>query len=381
MLRRPTFILVVFLLLPSTVQADRVEGNRSAMKKRSNVSSNSSLSQRTIYMDAPISQVTDRGNTWSNSSMPQSIITRHVDMNMPVSLVLHGSGVIHKARTRPVGKTGSAVFEAGNAHDILAKDDHLYGICCLKVATKGEHDHLEYVEKADKETSEFIPVGDKKKIADKMKECNLMAVCKGTTDCTCSDVFHNTVEYHELRKKSLLSLKVTQAHEMNAKTQVIDEEIIKHEKELEKINLKVKEAEDKVTESKNKRVEKEKPFQEEIKALDQELKQTEEERKAVLEQRKQEVGDYEQKKSDFETTCRDTGDKNSKLGCCCQLGGEMYVLKPASKFAYVKCEKKGRYTESVWSHWSCGQGWKVSGPKDAFFWKCPKCNDMGHIRS
>merc|ERR1712008_462711 len=70
----------------------------------------------------------------------------------------------------------------------------------------------------------------------------------------------------------------------------------------------------------------------------------------------------------------------AKLGSCCELKkGYSVVLKPAKKFVPPKCLTSGRYTESVHFKWSCYQGYKISGPKDAFFRQCNKCLQKGYV--
>jgi len=291
--------------------------------------------------------------------MSRSSVNRPVDWDLPVSLVAHGSGVSHHVHNRRVG----------SAQEILSKNDK-YGICCLEVAKQ----KIQYVEKANKDSASFIPEGDKD-IVNKMKKCDLMAVCKGKDDCKCSNVLNKTVEYHKLRKESLKDVRDRNRDKMAETTQSFDGKIRKHQEELQRLMNLINETKAKLEEMHAERAKEAKPFLDEQQNLDIEITKTEQEIKDALALKDQEMGNYEEKRTGFENACHQK--QNSQdLGCCCELeAGKMYVLKPATKFAYVKCLKKGLYRESATFYYSCG----IAATKPAFFHECSKCNHVGNL--
>lgn len=376
MLHRLNCILVAFLLLPSTVQADRLENNRSAKKKKGNISS-SSFSERTIPVDAQMSlAMTSQSKAWINRSMSQRIRERHADMDVPVSYVVHGSGAIGNARAK----------HAGKAQDILLQregdDKYKYGICCLKV------EHLKksgvYVEKVDKADAFFIQAWtDVDKNRELMKTCDLMVVCDAEeqSTCDCAEEFNKTVEYHEMRTESLRHVKRKVDGQMNHATSKIDRDITEEQDKLDKLRH---EFETKMNASlltinklKDDRVQVAQPWQAEEKETKEQLVKAQKEESAVKESK----NNYKTEKEDFMHKCGEVGDIG-KLGCCCQLKKDYFVvLKPANKFVPPKCQKTGLYTENrgyFQTYWSCPIG-GFKSTYSTFFRQCDKCSQAGHI--
>lgn len=386
MLQRPNCLLVAFLLLPWTVcevRADRLENNRSAKKKKSNVSS-SRLSQRTMPMDAQMSLVmTNRSSAWINSSMSRRISKRPADKDMPVSLVVHGSGAVHKTRAKI---HRARAKHAGNAHDILSRKDdkEQYGICCLTV--KKDSSDTYYVDKVDKQDAFFVKAWtDVDNNRKKLEKCALMVVCEGA-ECNCEEKIDNTFEYHEMRTKSLEDLKRELSHKIGEATSKLDRKINEHEEELGKL---LKEYEEKKNETASQiealrveRAEKAQPWEVEHKELEKDLEEARKAKTEVKAKVDQEAGgDYEAKKRDWHDKCGDNNAMEFKLGCCCELKqAYAVVLKPADRFVPPTCLKKGLFTEpKPWFYWSCHQGKRVSGPHNAFFRQCDLCLKSGHI--